>query len=157
MSRQPVGDIDQLLRLADLAVEAAGTRRWLECRDRGLAAYRNADWESALKWCAESRDLTKKDEYHAQNLLVEAMALRQLGKVDDAEAAYDDATNFLQKAFPGETIGIVGGDRDWIDWVVVELLRREAHALLKSQRSEEQSTTHNPDSANMNEERATDD
>jgi tetratricopeptide (TPR) repeat protein len=155
MSPQPVGDIDQFLRLLGSAVEQ-GTRRWYECRERGLAAYRNGDWEGALKWCAESRGLTKVVEYVAQNRLVEAMALRQLGKVEEAEAAYDDAMNSRQKAFPGATIGIMPGGPDWIDLVIVELLRREADALLKTLRIEEPATTHHRDSANLKEERPTD-
>ena len=68
MSSSPMGDVQHLVRLADLAVAAFndGSKfvdRVISCRTRGLAAYRAGDYQGALKWCQESRNAGGTEEH----------------------------------------------------------------------------------------------
>jgi hypothetical protein len=130
----PVGDMDklhQLLDVADLALQ--DSHNPLSRQQRGMAAYRSGEWEEALKWCAESRQQLDQDEshlhYRAQNLLVEAMALHELGKASDATATYDEAMKAIHSAFPHYSDTDLDDSR-WLDWIAFELVRREAATLL---------------------------
>jgi tetratricopeptide (TPR) repeat protein len=132
----PVGDIEQLVQLADLAVHRTPQSEGrLAFRERGLAAYRAGDWQAALEWCGKSRDTILSNDmhfrdYHAQNLLIEAMALHQFGKTREARAAYDEAVKLTREEFPNADIGIQGVGPKWLDWAFIELLRREAKPLI---------------------------
>jgi tetratricopeptide (TPR) repeat protein len=159
ISSPPVGDKKVLLRLADVALRSTTDNADpMECLRRGLIAYRASDWERALTLCRESRELTapffrepphhnvrflfasggggvEAPHHHAQSLLIEAMALKQIGKTDEANAAYDDAVQRIKHAFPDPDSALVGVGRDWLNWVYCELLSREAQALLQIPKS----------------------
>jgi serine/threonine protein kinase/tetratricopeptide (TPR) repeat protein len=135
----PVGERDQLARLVDKIFEFDwGKARQLARHARGLLACRIGDWEGAVKWCAESRELNpayrnEASYFHAIDLVIEAMALHHLGKPSEAKTAYDDAVQFVTKALEKESvaIGAVGVGESWILWIRFELLRREAAQLLQ--------------------------
>jgi serine/threonine protein kinase/tetratricopeptide (TPR) repeat protein len=131
MCDPPVGDVDTLVSLADRAVNDANyASPQLARRERGLAAYRTGQWDDALKWCAESRGLTDRHDYTAQNLVIEAMSLHQLGKTSDAKATFDQAVAASQRAFPQPDAVLNQRGMFWLDWAMFELLRREAATLL---------------------------
>jgi tetratricopeptide (TPR) repeat protein len=168
ISSPPVGDKKVLLRLAGGVLRSTmDTSDPMECLRRGLIAYRASDWERALKLCRESRELTapfyrepphnnvrflfvedrEAPHHHAQSLLIEAMALEQIGRTNEANVAYDDAVQRMTNAFPDAGSAFVGVGRDWFNWVYCELLRREAHALLqisKSNTDEPKTTVQQP-------------
>jgi tetratricopeptide (TPR) repeat protein len=134
VSSPPVGDVAELVRLADLAVEEcsrSGPYLMAQvCRERGLVAYRAGDWQGALTWSMKSIELEQKPTYQAQNLVVAAMALHQLGKRDEALDHYRRAVEMAGRGFP-----TFQGDSyprlvDWVDWVPYEWPRREAAQLL---------------------------
>jgi len=135
-SSAPVGDIEQLVRLADLAVAAYhdGTglaSRVIGYRTRGLAAYRAGDFQSALDWCRRSRDLestrTDSSSYLATALVIEAMALSRQGKPAEALAAYNESVEMIQRHFPNAPVDL---GAYWFNWLMHEVLRREAAQLL---------------------------
>jgi tetratricopeptide (TPR) repeat protein len=141
LSPQPVADSNELLRLANGLVTSSTVQPSPVRHGRGLAAYRTGDWEGALQWCAESRELIPpyhihdqlppNDASYALNFIVEAMALHQLGRTDEAKTAYDAAIKKMQKVYPLVETGHVGLGKDWRTWEYLELLRREAAALLQ--------------------------
>jgi tetratricopeptide (TPR) repeat protein len=139
IANPPFGRPDVLLRLSEKAVHIMEDS--LTCRECGLAAYRISDFTGALKWCEKSRRLSEREDYRAQNLFVEAMALHQLGRPQDARLSFDEAVNATRRAFPDFYYGVPRqeafgeGLPDWIDYVDCELRRREAEALLKSRTS----------------------
>jgi serine/threonine protein kinase len=136
----PVGELDRLSRLAEIAVPCSLEDRNDACRLRALAVYRTRDWEGALKWCAGGRDITKRDDFLAQMLLVEAMAFHQLGRTSQATAAYREAVALIEKVFPSPEDGLDNTTLDWYDFAFCELLRREAEALLKPNLNKEAAT-----------------
>ena len=137
-SPQPVGDIKDLRRLAEVALENETTAKpntpypTLFCRAGALLAYRTADWDRALKWSRQSRKHTQlmRDSptstayfyYDAENLVVEAMALHQLGRTDEAQQAYREASKCASAAFPFAPNHL---GSNWIDWVMYETLRHK--------------------------------
>jgi len=62
--------------------------------------------------------------------LVRAMSLSRLGRAPEAHAALAKAAETLRKQRPG--LGSIELGDAWHDWVVCEVLHREAEALLKS-------------------------
>jgi tetratricopeptide (TPR) repeat protein len=137
MSTSPIGDVQELVRLADLAVaafdkDAKLVDRMISCRTRGLAAYRAGDFHGALEWCQESRALEAQRSSHhpylATNLIIEAMAWYQQGNPAEARAAFDESARLIEQSFPNAPVDL---GSDWFDWLAYDLLRREAVGLLR--------------------------
>jgi tetratricopeptide (TPR) repeat protein len=163
---QPVGDIGELKRMADLSVKNGWNDPYLSyfLFAQGLAAYRAGEFEDALTSCRESRaknalpdemsasaggpstlatkgpDTSAKDgqpilakdqpiyaPLNAYSLVVEAMALHQQKKSDEARKAYDDAAAIIAECFPDapDELGPM-----WEGWLIHDILNREASALL---------------------------
>ena len=80
----------------------------------------------AVKWCGESRAKSgTRLDWTAQNRLIEAMALHQLGKTDDANTAFQEALESFEAAFPDDPTKLTSRT-GWIDYVDCLILRREA-------------------------------
>jgi serine/threonine protein kinase/Flp pilus assembly protein TadD len=131
----PVGELDRQEQLAQRASANGGSglhAALLYGRGRGLAAYRAGRWEEAIQWCASSRfagqELTVSEAVPPQNMVIEAMAHHQLGRTATAHRLYHSAARVMAKWFPAAPAEL--GMR-WFDWVVYEILRREAAALLE--------------------------
>ena len=122
LSSEPVGDLQQLVGLADVAVRS-GKQLKLAHRGRGLAAYRAGDWEGALHWCGliYRDDPTTGAAYKAHAFLVEAMALHRLQKPTEANDRYQEAVKLMEQSPTNEAL----------DRAVFELLRREAAELIR--------------------------
>ena len=142
MSPSPIGDVQQLVRLADSAVaafdeDAKLVDRMISCRTRGLAAYRAGDFQGALEWCQESRDWEAQRSNHppylATNLIVEAMAWYQQGNLAEAQAAFDESARLIENSFPNAPVDL---GSDWFDWLMYDVLRREAVELLDLESAE---------------------
>jgi tetratricopeptide (TPR) repeat protein len=135
ISSQPVGEINELVRLAELVVEHPDEVN-LAYRERALAAYRAGDWNAAKQWSEKGRLARWSFESESQNQLIEAMALRQLGKADEAKATYGQAVELMRRGFPNAPASF-GFGLDWNEWLYFELLRRETAALLDSSLTKE--------------------
>jgi tetratricopeptide (TPR) repeat protein len=103
---------------------------------RALAAYRVGDWNGALLSSRASRKYAAK--WQAMQTVVEAMALQHLGQRDEASDAYTEAVNISREQFSYAPHCFTNGHPQykWHDWVMFELLRREAKALIKPKADE---------------------
>jgi tetratricopeptide (TPR) repeat protein len=130
----PVGDLTALEQMAEKAYVTGGASqraKFLYGRGRGLAAYRAGRWDEAIKWCAESRfagqELIVSENVPMQDMLIEAMAYHQLGETATAQRLYKATIQLINKRFPTAPTQL---GRSWFDWVLYEILRREAAELL---------------------------
>ena len=133
-SSEPVGDLDELLRLANAG---DGIPHQMACRARALVAYRAGNWEESLKWSESSRraaaeNTTMGRHYVMQSRILEALALHRLGKSAEASKAYEEATKIAREIFPDAPLYLnsAGYNDDWIEWVLYEPLHQEAKALV---------------------------
>jgi serine/threonine protein kinase/Flp pilus assembly protein TadD len=97
---------------------------------KGLSEYRNGNFASAVGWMQKA--LAKPGDFHfrdAQAYLVLAMAHHQTNRVDEARAAFAQATATID-ARPKPGSGGLG--TDWNDWLIVHALQREAQSLIDS-------------------------
>jgi tetratricopeptide (TPR) repeat protein len=136
LSSPPVGDTKRLVRLADFAVatcdeNGAPADQVNSRRTRGLASYRTGDFQGALKWCQQSRNLeaarAESSSYLATILVIEAMAWYRNGNPAEARAAFDESDRIICQRFPGAPANV---GADWFNWLMHDLLRREAVELL---------------------------
>jgi serine/threonine protein kinase/Tfp pilus assembly protein PilF len=133
ISNPPFGRLDELVQMADYVLQSK-PKDSLALRERGLAAYRDGDWEGALNWCAQSRKSNGRNDRVAQNLFVEAMATHRLKKPSEAKMTFDQAVRAMQRAFPDAEMSAyqsAGLMPEWIDYLDCVILRREAEALLE--------------------------
>jgi tetratricopeptide (TPR) repeat protein len=127
----PLGETEQeaACELADRAVELARdhwVQPWAEAT-QGLAAYRRAQFADAVAWA--DRCLARGPGDWNRELpshLVRAMALSQLGRFDEADAALVRASELYRTQVASEGGRANGGG--WHDRAVCEVLRREAEA-----------------------------
>jgi tetratricopeptide (TPR) repeat protein len=130
LSPSPVGNLHQLERLANLAAKGKDS---VEHKSRltaaaVLAAYRAGDFERAIMLSAERRVYTGSTVTIADSLFLEAMALQQLQRTTEAKATFDQAIQLKRDAFGDEAVVF---KPNWVNWLGIELLRREAEALLE--------------------------
>ncbi|MGE3778223.1 MAG: tetratricopeptide repeat protein, partial [Pirellulaceae bacterium] len=118
----------------------------LVLRERALLAYRRGAWDEALRLARASRAEVDKTRAvaqsaneedsggtekqlrlsQAQNLVVEAMALHRQGQTAAARQAYSMAGRLNTASYPLAPEALDGA---WVDWIIYELLRREARQL----------------------------
>jgi serine/threonine protein kinase/Flp pilus assembly protein TadD len=127
---RPADNVKPFARMAEIAVEKGARHSWLHYFQlaRGMAAYRTGDWAGALDWCGRSRHRAGNIlSLVALDLLFEAMAHHRLNQADQARAAMDRATQLINKY-----LAAAKDDRgdDWHDWLMCEIVRREAESLL---------------------------
>jgi eukaryotic-like serine/threonine-protein kinase len=107
----------------------------------GLAEYRRGRFESAIAWMdkaqvtAARKDLPLWTNERQRNIvamanLVQAMAHHQLGQAEASLANMARATDLVQTQFPQANSGDIG--RGWPEWLMVQILVREAGGLLDS-------------------------
>lgn len=131
----PPEELAQLVALADMAVtrgKDGKDYKWFSycLMARGMAAYRSGDWAATLDWCGRSRKRGSNiQDMVALNFLLEAMAHHKLGHAQPAGEALSEATRILDQHrnyLPGS------GRPVWHDWLICDLIRKEAEALIKN-------------------------
>jgi len=128
---------ESAMKLADFAASAEYADYWLAWRQlaKGLAEYRQGRFTSAIEWMDKAQTSVARQDRPgwtherernriAAALLVEAMAHHRLNQPDAAREALAKATEIIQTQMPSAGSGDVG--RDWPDWLVVQILQREA-------------------------------
>ncbi len=132
------GDAKQLARLAEAAVAGDEKQPFFEwfLFAKGLHEYRTGKYADALATCRASRQRAGTTDYGREvltclDLVVEAMALQEAGKADEARRMLDQAKPLIESHVPG----VDGGDA-WADWLSAHLLYREAEALLAARKAE---------------------
>jgi len=121
-----VSDLKPVLRLAERA-ELPG---WFATTS-GMADYRAGNYTGALKRLRQA--IVPVDDYPARealNHLFLAMAHHQLGHADEATRALAQARAVEGRVKPQRA---ERPDLDEIEWLRVEIVRREAEALIRKQ------------------------
>lgn len=117
-------------QLVDWAAECVkdDQRPWM-LHVLGLAYYRAGDFQRAIETLEQSNALPWDDPAPALNSLVLAMAHQRLGNTDEARRWLQKAQRAIQLARPK----VPNGASDFFapDVIAVELLRREAEALIQ--------------------------
>jgi tetratricopeptide (TPR) repeat protein len=124
-----LGDLEQHRERLEFA--GTGSQTLLLNRERALWTYRTGDWEATVAVCRENlaaeRDRVKWAYYDIQNLMIEAMALKQLGRTAEAEFTYNLA---CRRAALKTPYGEHAPGSTWVDWAIFEVMRREAEQTL---------------------------
>ncbi len=127
----PLQTLDRALQQGEAAYP------WLTAV-RGLAAFRAGDYPLAVQWSRRSRQLKKNGKSTALALLVRSMAEHQLHPEDKFAGcrSYAEATDLVPDEL--QTLGTpafreqvpVAATIVQRDWLIAEILRREAEQLL---------------------------
>ena len=119
-------------RMADAAVKTATNHSdmpWFQL-DKGLAEYRQGQFSSAKDWMQQALSESGVDfQRDAQALLVLAMAQQELKQTDKARGTLAKAFEILDNRM--ERLDPEGILYDWVGWVIVHALVREAEALIE--------------------------
>jgi WD40 repeat protein len=122
-------DPQKLADLADLAVRSKPNHPQMSwfCLARGLSAYRAGRFSEAASWL--TRSLAKEPRVHvaATARFVLAMTQQQQGQAAAARVTLTRAQQITSRRMPTLQRS---ADDSWIDWLINDLLRREAEALL---------------------------
>jgi len=127
-------DAAVIARLADLSAQAAekySPHGWYEFA-AGLAAYRRADYRSAIQWTRKTLQSVHQVR-SVEAYMVLAMAYQRSNQPQDARQALADGLEHARKNLPRLESGDLG--RDWLDWIIAQALLREATALIEGQPS----------------------
>jgi tetratricopeptide (TPR) repeat protein len=140
--------VRQATERLDQSVEQGQAPDWLRPwtnATRGLVAYRAGDFEQAVGWTRKSKEIADSmpegfAEYRgrcmALALLARTLAEHRLGRSEDARRSFQEATALLPTELKGlGTSGYRGklpveGTNVDRDWLIAEVLRREAEGLL---------------------------
>ena len=132
LTAEPGGDLKQLVKLAEVAVENGKEHPWFDYfqMDRGIAAYRSGDWAGTLEWCARSRKRgLNSPSAVSLALLFEAMAHHQLDHADQARVAMDQATALIDEYLAGAK-----EDRgtQWKFWLVCQIYSSRSGGVVQA-------------------------
>jgi serine/threonine-protein kinase len=97
---------------------------------KGLAEFRQGHFSEAKEWTRRTLERAGiPGKLRLCATMVQAMALDQLTKVDEARAALAEGVQFAETKMPKSGSGDLG--EDWIDWIIAHALLREAKALIE--------------------------
>jgi eukaryotic-like serine/threonine-protein kinase len=128
----PPDELPRIVALADTAVTRGKDHPWFHyfLTARGMAAYRSGDWAGTLDWSGRARKGHPNDlAVFSLDLLLEAMAHHKLGHADAAKNALSEAARRIDRHRADHPDG---GDDPWYDWVMCEIILKEAKALIKN-------------------------
>ncbi len=115
--------------IADTAVSDAGhwVIPWAQIA-KGLAEYRAEKYQSAIDWCQKPHNGQEMWYRSIHGLMIQSMAYSKLEQSNEAEAAFQQATQLLEaQTALYEQEGL---DASWHDWLVCYILLEEAQALI---------------------------
>jgi serine/threonine protein kinase/Flp pilus assembly protein TadD len=109
---------------------------------QGLAKYRAGDFKGAIEWMDKSLKTNEQKNLPGWNHerernrkaaanLVTVMAQRGDDDTKNAKQTLTDVIKFMDTEFPKEGSGDLG--REWPDWLIANILRREAETLIKGE------------------------
>jgi tetratricopeptide (TPR) repeat protein len=124
LTPKPVVDAARLIQWAEQAVTSAPKKAWY-LHALGLAHYRAGEFERAIARIEES---DKAGWENGLNPLVLAMAHHRLGHKEEARRWLEKALQVIDQRTPGQPQAPVGMPAP--DWVEIQVLRREAEALV---------------------------
>jgi WD40 repeat protein/tetratricopeptide (TPR) repeat protein len=103
---------------------------------KGLHAFRNGRHADAIAACVESRRRfsEKPDVYLAADHAIEALAHHGANEPDEARRSLTEAERILDEHLPKLGHDVLGDE--WADWLIADLLRREAAELIRGTQGE---------------------
>jgi tetratricopeptide (TPR) repeat protein len=118
------------------ALSTLARRQWTE----GLAEFRQGRFASAIEWMRKAQatcvrpELPAWDHERERNLntggyLVEALAYQELNQTVEAQVALAKGAELFHTQLPQTDSGDIG--REWPDWLIVQILLREAQSGVK--------------------------
>lgn len=135
-----VADLESASQWAGKAVTLGKNNAWFSFlqMDNGLAQYRRGQYASAVDWMRQvigqpmnvGRPLPVWERDVAAYSAL-AMAQHQLKQADEARAALAKAVELAQTKLP--QLGRDNLEEDWVDWLIAQILLREAKALVNGE------------------------
>ena len=97
---------------------------------RALYAYRAGNAEGAIDWAQKCIEISVNDEQRALVLAVQSLSQQKLGQSDAARESLAQATALIDAALTEfrRNPQLL----DWQDWLIADILRREAVATVSS-------------------------
>ncbi len=128
----PGSDLRSIEKWADTAVILGKARPDLPFFQfvKGLVEYRQRHFSSAANWTEKVVAQPVWVFRDAQAYLVLAMAQHQLGQHAKALATLDKGIDVIETRMRSLKSGDIGDG--WIDWIIVQTLRKEAEALIEN-------------------------
>jgi WD40 repeat protein/tetratricopeptide (TPR) repeat protein len=117
--------VSELAELAVTAEPAHPSMAWF-CLARGLVEYRAGRRGEAADWLEKSLTRNPSGHVSASARYLLAMTQQQRGRTDAAKATLAQAQEVTSRQVPA--LPLSGGG--WVDWLVNDLLRREAETLI---------------------------
>ncbi len=126
---QPQENLPTLVSMAELGskFESSDLHHWF-CMTRAIAELRTSNHAGTLEWNAKCREEDPGSTYlTATTYLVDALALRGLGRTAEAKASLDKAT----ERFEADRVEVIasGADYSWENRLVYRILEREMQGL----------------------------
>ncbi len=138
MATDAVADRESLVRLVQGTVRYAKTDadRHLSLQTIGAATYRAGRYDEAIRHLDEGVKAQGKGG-NALDWLFLAMAHQRLGHADESLRWMDKAGAWIDSSTKDNPKDETFGTRiDWQTWLALQVLRREAEALVKGSKSE---------------------
>jgi Flp pilus assembly protein TadD len=126
IAAEPAVEREQTVRWAEHAV--AGNPYAWRLHVLGLALYRAGRFDEAIRRLEESKARPWTEQGPIQNPLVLAMAHYRLGRAAQARALLDEVERWWKEIDATRIDGAVAART--VDWLPLQLLRREAEALI---------------------------
>jgi WD40 repeat protein/tetratricopeptide (TPR) repeat protein len=130
LSDEAVVEPEQVIRWAETALQSGRPPWYLHVV--GAAHYRAGNLDQAIKWLEESNAafirFNSGDNYKLQNSLVLAMAHQRSSRAAQARAQLADVHRYWKRLEAARTDDAVS--MPTVDWLPVQLLRREAEAMI---------------------------
>src|SRR6266542_189590 len=127
----PAADLTAIARMAETAVAAGPNHQYWPYSQfvKGLAEYRQGRFASAAEWfqkaLSQSVDVYRTVQAH----MTLAMAQHQLKQAEEARVTLAKGLELAEQRFP--KAGKIGLDEQWYDWIIAQVLMREAKALIE--------------------------
>jgi hypothetical protein len=120
----------RLTALADRAIAKEPDNAWFRLA-KGIAEYRAARIDSCLTWLTNAQQAPGNNTYSTSLAqLFQAMAQQKLGQVDSAREtlhAVIEVLNRIQASIDPSAL-----ESGWHDWLICQIVRREAEQLLQN-------------------------
>jgi Flp pilus assembly protein TadD len=124
-------DLNTIAKLVETAVAAGPNHQlWPYFQfAKGLAEYRQGRFASASEWLQPVLGKTGDTYRTVQAHMTLAMAQHQLNQAEQARATLAKGLELAEARFP--KLGKTGLDEQWHDWIIAQVLMREAKALIE--------------------------
>jgi tetratricopeptide (TPR) repeat protein len=128
----PPDDVRRAARLADRAVTVGENSPYLVYLQvtKGIAEYREGHYDSAVKWLERAKPGDNQSVLKAMTGVFLALAYHRAGRPDDARRSLNEAQTLLDQRFPPNGPPDINRGGEWHDWLICQIVRREAEALL---------------------------